>query len=249
MPTALALTVLAVLLGQFAVTGIVWLSRALEIVLLFSLVSILGAGIFQFAAKAWKKGLLSLLLFLGTAAVSFVSVIAVYLIGPPDHFGWNIVIPPDMVLEQPRDMMVAADRLATDVEGNELIDVYAAGTMASGDAALSIDLDIMNRFKGANRGLLLRHLASSAKWFVTEERGKVYAYRRFVTEKGGWKGSLAGYYTAHDFNKHQGRHFQVRIILGIDGPVLDGPWHGQVTDVTVSSAKSEIGRASCRERV
>ena len=238
MPTALALTVLAVLLGQFAVTGIVWLSRALEIVLLFSLVSILGAGIFQFAAKAWKKGLLSLLLFLGTAAVSFVSVIAVYLIGLPDYFGWDIVIPPDMVLEQPRDMMVAADRLATDVEGNELIDVYAAGTMASGDAALSIDLDIMNRFKGANRGLLLRHLASSAKWFVTEERGKVYAYRRFVTEKGGWKGSLAGYYTAHDFNKHQGRHFQVRIILGIDGPVLDGPWHGQVTDVTVSSAKS-----------
>ena len=112
MPTALALTVLAVLLGQFAVTGIFWLSRALEIVLLFSLVSILGAGIFQFAAKTWKKGLLSLLLFLGTVAVSFVSVIAVYLIGPPDYFGWDIVIPPDMVLEQPRDMMVAADRLA-----------------------------------------------------------------------------------------------------------------------------------------
>ncbi|MCH7551701.1 MAG: hypothetical protein IIA35_08410 [Proteobacteria bacterium] len=53
MPTALALTVLAVLLGQAAVTGIVWLSRVLEIVLLFSLVSILGAGIFQFAAKTW----------------------------------------------------------------------------------------------------------------------------------------------------------------------------------------------------
>ena len=249
MPTALALTVLGLLLGQAVVTGIDWRFRAHEIALMLSLVFIFAAGIYQFATKTWKKGLLSLFLFLGTATVSFVSVMLLSLTGLiKDDFGRDIVIPPDMVLSQPRDTMVAADQPATDAEGNELIDAFATGTAASGDAALSIDLDVMNRFKSANRGLLLRHLASSAKWFVTEERGKVYAYRRFVTEKGWWKGNLNGFYTAQDFKKRQQKDFQVRIILGIDGPVMDGPWRGQVTDVTVGSAKAGLNIRTSADR-
>ncbi len=241
MPTALALLVLAGLLGQEVVAGIHWLSEALAILFLLALVSILAAGIWQLAAKTWKKALLSLFLFLGTGAVSFVSIIFAVMLAPSeDGFGRDIVIPPDMALELPSDEWLAPDEGAKDAEGDELIGVFSAGDTASGNATLSVDLKIMNRFVDAKRGLLLRHLASSAKWFVTEERGKVYAYRRFVTEDGRWSNSLHGYYTAHDFDLWQEGYFQFRIVLGIDGPALDPGWGTPLTDVTAGSGKVEL---------
>ena len=245
LPTAAAFAALgALLLHEVSIAAPI-LSNVLVVVLLLALLSILAAGVYQFATRAWRKGLLNLFLFAGAGAASvfciMVLAFAVAFLGPSeDGFGQNIVIPPDMVLEEAKGEEVPEGLRAKDDEGAELAAVYARAGPASPGSSVSTDLDIMNRFVGANRRLLHRHLASSAKWHVTEEDGKVYAFRRFVSEGGRWANSLHGYYSKHDFDKWGDGHFQFRVILGLDGPVLDRPWRRVLTPATAGPGTMEL---------
>lgn len=121
-----------------------------------------------------------------------------------------------------------------DPEGQALLKTFDR-PQATGAAPVRTDLDVLNRFTGAKRALLLRHLASSAKWFVTEERGKLLAYRRFVMPDGRWKISLNGFYTPNDLGLWEHAPYQCRIVMGLDGPVLSGPWREDLTESSVGS--------------
>jgi len=45
---------------------------------------------------------------------------------------------------------------------------------------LSVDLPFLSEFSGVNRQLLIRHLETSAAWFVGSDKGKLFAYQRTV---------------------------------------------------------------------
>ena len=244
MPTVTAVFFLGAWLGSVILRG-AWVSNVLLILLLLSLAGVLASSIHQFAVYSWKKGLVSLVLSAGTssgavAVLTFVALATAFGGPAEDGFGKNIVIPPDMIVEEPRKDRLPEEERAGDAEGKELVGVYAAQKATAQPKAVSTALDVLNSFAGDGRSVLLRHLASSAKWFVTEERGKIYARRRFVTSDGRWATSLNGYYTNHDFDGFAGQYFQCRIVIGIDGPVLDRPWRGRSTQATVGPGQVNV---------
>lgn len=240
MPTAFALLFLAGFLTLEAVPGPVLLIDVFVFLLVISLCFILVASIHQFYKRSWRKGLLSLFFFLGAGAVSSIPLTYLAWFGHwKDPFGRYIVIPPDMVVEMPRERVSGSNK-SEDAEGIEFRAAVNHGDETSSDTTVPLGLRIMNNFVGENRSLLLRHLASSAKWYVTEEFGEVYAYRRMVTEYGRWKDGFGGYYTQHDFDSWHERYFHFRIVLGPDGPVLHEPWRSVATDVTVGSGETKV---------
>ena len=240
MPTALALLLLGGFLTLEAVPGPVWLIDLFVILLAISLCFMLMASIHQFYSSSWRKGLLRLFFLTGVGIVSLPPLTFLAWFGHwKDPFGRFIVIPPDMVVETPLER-VSESHKSEDVEGIEFRIAVNSGDETSSDTTVPLDLRIMNNFVGENRSLLLRHLASSAKWYVTEEFGEVYAYRRMVTEYGRWEDSLWGYYTDHDFDSWHEKYFHFRIVLGPDGPVLHEPWRSVATVVTVGSGETKV---------
>jgi hypothetical protein len=208
------------------------LSRVLIIVLGLSFLGVLSASLWNLARRRWAKGIANLVAVpvCGAATVvAFGSLMLASMFGPSeDGFGKDIVIPPDMKVESPLEPRPPASGPATDGEGLALIASFSTNGADGVSGDLSVDLPALDEFAGPNRALLFRHLASSAKWFVTKERGKVYACRRCVVN-GRWQNSLNGYYTASDFNTWGDRRFQFRIILGPNGPVMSRPWQAKAT--------------------
>lgn len=103
---------------------------------------------------------------------------------------------------------------------------------------ISPDLAFLNEFAGANRQLILRHLATSASWFVGRDRGKMFAYRRAV-DSGRWVNNLHGYVS----DDHRGasiNRFQYRILLGINGPVWADSWMQQGQATLVGTGKQVV---------
>ena len=202
-----------------------------------SLLGILASGITQLVRRHWRSGLINLVLFpvLTVGAFVVLGIFAVHaMFGPSeDGFGKDIVIPPDMVMENPLPKTWATNAPAGDALGNQLIASFT-GLNQTG-ALVTTDLKCLEQFHGPDRALLLRHLASSARWHLTEERGKLYAYRRFPLD-GMWRCSLNGHYGAFDFERYGDARFQFRILLGIDGPVMDKPWRKKSTSVRVGDA-------------
>jgi len=139
-----------------------------------------------------------------------------------DGFVKDIIIPPDMKLEMPLNPQAIPISPANDIDGMALMASFSSTASNRGNGEISVDVPALDEFAGQKRSLLLRHLASSAKWFVTKERGKVYAYRRCVV-KGQWQNSLNGFYSASTFDMWGNERFQFRIILGPDGPVMSYP--------------------------
>ena len=234
LPAGVSLAVLAV----FTLTALLhWkyfdsLATFLLVGLGLSFLGILSAVIWNFTRKQWAKGLGNLLALpvCGGAtffAFGFLAIVAMF--GPSeDGFGKGIVIPPDMQVEAPGQSTSPTNAVAIDREGQALIAAFSTNSAATGSPEISVDLPSLNEFVGPKRALLLRHLASSAKWFVTKEQGKVYAYRRCVVN-GRWQNSRNGYYSANNFDMWGDQHFQFRIIIGLNGPVMGRPWQAKAT--------------------
>ena len=213
-----------------------------------SLVGMLAAGVWNFVRKQWVRGIVNLLMLpliavaasLGLGLVMFASMS-----GPSeDGFGKDIVIPLDMALEEPRPERQDPDAAKhIDPEGAEFVSVFSDQTGWPDTPEINTDVEVLDQFAGPRRAMLLRHLATSAKWYLTEDHGELYAYRRFVTGHGRWENSLNGYYSRYDFDQWDDGHFQFRIILGVDGPVMDQPWSEVAT-----MARTGSGLVSLRTR-
>ena len=234
-PTVMSLAVLAAFaaaaLPNWNWKPVVVLAQILAVVFVPSLLGILAAVVWNFIKGRWLKALINLLAVpvCGAAAFSlFALVLVTAMFGPSeDGFGKDIVIPPDMKVELPTDSKTTTDTPATDADGQALIASFATNTANNaGTKALFVDLPVLNEFAGPKRELLLRHLATSAKWFVTKEQGAVYACRRYVVG-GQWQNESNGYYS----NMHGN---QFRIIIGPNGPVLNQPWQDKTTAAKIS---------------
>lgn len=224
-PTGSAIVFLVGIFGNYFLLDIYGLSDAFFILLVVSLLSTLAAGIYQLVGRSFLKGVLSLLLFAVATGGSIVALAVLPFFGPSeDGFGRDIVVPPGMIVAQPRGWAYAPEEPAEDAEGARLAAVFSLGGTEQDTTNISVDVGVLNKFAGEHRNRLLRHLATSARWHVTEKSGEVYAYRRFVTERERWQGSLNGYYTQHDFGFRSTGSFQFRIIVGLDGPVMGRSW-------------------------
>lgn len=200
-------------------------------------------AVYQLAKKMRAKGFINLGLFavslvVGCFAIGFLMFWSMF--GPSeDGFGKDIVIPPDMEIETPFNMPFMTNNPAVDPEGQLLIAAFKDGGAQSNTNEIPVDLKALNEFTGPHGKMLLRHLATSAKWFVTRERGKVYACRRGVV-KGQWQNTLNGYYTASTFDMWSDNRFQFRVILGPNGPVMNGPWEAKATIARVADGTAKL---------
>lgn len=203
---------------------------AVGILVGLSFLGVLSASIWNFIKRRWVKGVLNLLaLPVCGAATAFAMFASMF--GPSeDGFGKDIVIPPDMKVESPLESRPPTSP-ATDSEGQALIASFSANS--AGDQEMSVDMPTLDEFSGGKRAILLRHLASSAKWFVTKERGKIYACRRCVVN-GRWQNSLNGFYSASTFDMWADKRFQFRIIIGPNGPAMDEPWQAKATVANIA---------------
>ncbi|MEI7851868.1 MAG: hypothetical protein WCH86_08550 [Kiritimatiellales bacterium] len=232
------------LLGTFAITIAVCFRKPVDILLGIlslllglSLLGILSASIWNFIKKRWAKGTVNLLSFLLCSVIVGIigggSLIFYSMFGPSeDGFGKDIVIPPDMNVESPLNPRTSTNSPAIDTEGDALV---ASIFTTNGNREISVELPVLNEFSGPKKDLLLRHLASSAKWAVTKDRGKVYAYRRCVVD-GLWQSSLNGFHS--DFKDHQ--FFQFRMIIGPNGPVMSQPRQAQATEANISDRAVQL---------
>jgi len=227
-----------IVLAAFTVTAIPhWkptaiLANGLLYVLGLSFLGILSAAILNLVRKRWAKGIINLFAMLGCGVATVVALgvlMFASMFGPSeDGFGKDIVIPPDMKVELPLDLRASTNSPVADGQGEALIASFATNGANRGDQEVSVDLPALDEFAGPNRAMLLRHLATSAKWFVTKERGETYAVRRCVVD-GQWQTSLNGFYSASTFNKWGDQRFQFRIIIGPNGPVMSRPWQSKAT--------------------
>lgn len=167
-------------------------------------------------------------------------------LGTADTFGADVVIPPDMVVEAP----VSRNSPAADAaEGGEHEVLRAAiegiGT-AGGRPVVQVNLAVLDDLAGGKRTTLFRHLATSAKWFVSAERGKLYAQRRFHTGNGGWTKALNGFYGGRDFDAGDAGYFQMRVVVGLDGPAMARPWRDTLTGVATGRGSVLLGVGGSR---
>lgn len=114
----------------------------------------------------------------------------------------------------------------------------------SSDNTVEVDARILNEFHGPNRNILLRHLATSCKWFLTDHNGKIYAERRFIIDSY-WNKSWHGYYS-NQINFREGlskNDYRIRIILAPDGSVLDIPYLPETTYANAGAGKIKLKSA------
>lgn len=105
-----------------------------------------------------------------------------------DYWVTGISIPSDMNVSEPYPYGSAPWGVQKDDEATVIRSLSDDTKLKDG----RIENVALPKFSGKARDLLLRHLASSCKWKVGEENGKIFAHRREVNECGNWDSSPGG---------------------------------------------------------
>ena len=209
-----------------------FIGLALLLVLAGSLIGILVSGIVQLikGRKLWGAINLIALPFVGLSVawgMGFLLFAGMFN-DEPDNFGKNIVIPADMKVSDPVESFNEPSEPATDTLTDNIVAAFTTNAVASDNPRVSTDLAILNEFATSNRQKLIEYLSASPRWFVTEERGMPYAYRRLVIG-GRWQNTLNGFYSSSSVAPSAEPNFQTRIVIGFDGPVFAGPFQKKQT--------------------
>lgn len=245
LPSALALVIFGLLFANELKVHTPFLGLALLLALLVSLLGILVSGIIQLikGRKLWGAinlvalPLIGLLVAWGIGFLMFAELFN----DEPDNFGKNIVIPADMQVSDPVESFDEPSEHVIDEFTEKVIAAFSTNSAANAQTKISTDLAILNEFGTTNRQKLIQHLAASPRWFVTEEGGKPYAYRR-LTIGGRWQNSLNGFFSSSSVAPSSEPDFQTRIVIGFDGPVFVEPFqrNGIVTTAQIGSGDVPI---------
>jgi hypothetical protein len=227
MPSVFALSVFGLLFINELKLHIPYIGFALLFFLVVSLLGILVSGIVQLVRGRKLWGAINL------AALPIIGLIVVYGIGfiafaglfndEPDNFGKNIVIPADMKVSDSVESFDEPSEYVNDEFTDKVIAAFSTNSTTNAQVKISTRLAILNEFGTTNRQKLIQHLAASPRWFVTEEGGKPYAYRR-LTVGGRWQNSLNGFFSSSSVAPSFEPNFQTRIVIGFDGPVFVEPF-------------------------
>jgi hypothetical protein len=227
LPSVLALVAFGLLFVNELKVHVPFIGLAFLFALLVSLIGILVSGIIQLfkGRKLW--GVINLIAFLSIGMLVAWGMGVLLFAGmfndEPDNFGKDIVIPADMKVSDPVENFDEPSEHVTDEFTKKVIMAFSTNSIVKSQAEISTDFAILNEFGTTNRQKLIQHLAASPQWFVTEEGGKSYAYRR-LTIGGRWQNSLNGFFSGSSVAPSSEPHFQTRIVIGLDGPVFVEPF-------------------------
>ena len=224
-----ALVFLAFLVSVFILSLFRWKWLLLPVNLLswgipLSIFGILIAGVRNLIRRQWRTGLfnlLTLLLGLGAyaAAMSFLMIYSMFG-SSEDGFADHLIIPPNLVVAEPREEPEARPNPAADSFQRALLD--ALSRSGGKDPVITAPLPALAQLVQNQPVLLERYLRCSSAWRVFIEDDHVCATRRWMlgTER---LFTLHGYYTRSSldmFNQSGLSEFQFRVTLGLSGQ----PW-------------------------
>lgn len=194
---------------------------AVSILPLIAAFGMLLAAIWNFVKRRWIKGLINLLLLpLCWLGVSFVLLI-VYFAGPSkDGFADKLQIPTGIDVAEPQAVFDRKPGLEQDTFQRAMIS--ALQTAGSDDPTVSGNIAALSQLETADPKLVLRYLSANPGWRVFEERGKIFATKRWMLGSN-WVYELHGYYSGFDFNAWPDSsipNFQSRLTIGLSGQ----PW-------------------------
>jgi hypothetical protein len=139
--------------------------------------------------------------------------------------------PPGLVMREPRD----SDTPGPVDAWSKVFEEACTREREAPTSSADVRLPALTR---VSKERLVEFLSRSRQWHVTEERGRRYAYRHFAIDSSPLKDSLHGFYSTPDC--------QFRVIVGIDGAAMAGPWKEKATIVT-SEAGVTAGRFTAPE--
>lgn len=245
LPSVVALVVFGFLFVNELILHVPFVSVGLLFALLGNFLGILVSGTVQLikGRKLWGAiNLVSIPLIglLVARGIGYLMFSGIMFNEEQDDFGKNIVIPADMQVSDPVEKFEEPGGAAADELTENVLAAFRNPSAAKVSPNISTDLEILNEFATTNRQKLIQYLAASPRWFITEERGRPYAYRRFVIG-GHWQNSLNGFYSSFDIAASAESHFQTRVVIGFDGPVFAEPFRKKQT-----SAKVAVGDVPIR---
>ncbi len=222
-PSTVFLVLVAFAAGAMLLTGAPTLHLADGLIILAALafLGILAAAIWNLVKKRWVKGTINLVLF---PVCAILSVALMYVVtfasmfGPSeDSFADNLTIPDDIEISEPLPENTPATSVLKDPFQDALM---AALSLPGGDdPTVRAEITSLARLQREHPDILRRYLAASPAWRVYQERGGIFATRRW-TVNGLRRYSLHGYYGAFDFRNERvtdTESFQTRTTIDLTG--------------------------------
>jgi hypothetical protein len=222
MPSLIGFLVLIALLFISSPHGknIAAIANVLFICFALSLLGVLSSGVWNFFKKHWGKGIVNLIM-VPLLLITSVFGLSLFMLGPSeDKFADHLSIPDDVEISEPLDWHVEFQGGSEDVFQSRLLAALLApdNQNASIKAYLS---SLVHLYKNES-DILRRYLATSPSWRLFQEKGALFATRRWMIGSF-WRYTLHGYYTRHNpyfiFNPSL-PDFQSRFTLGFSGK----PW-------------------------
>lgn len=186
------------------------------LIVFLALSGILSTSFFNLFRRRWRIGIANLLLFIVCSAGSLFVVMLLALLGPSeDGFSDGLTIPENIEITTPQNISDQISRQAEDA-----FQTFVVGALnGQSDETFPVDTNVTSLELAYKNNLseLRRYLATSKYWRVFEERGNIFATRRWIIGSD-WRYTLHGYYTNNNIDFAE--QFQTRLTIGLSGK----PW-------------------------
>jgi hypothetical protein len=134
----------------------------------------------------------------------------------PDPFARDLVVPAGTEEPESGRGFFGSELGGRDADAFQAAMFAALARPGSDDPTVTADPRALAILAREHPELLRRHLAASPAWRLHEERGHVFATRRWKLD-GRWQYTLHGYYSSFFGDSEDQPRFQVRVTLGLDG--------------------------------
>lgn len=183
------------------------------LIVFLALSGIFAVALVNLFKRRWRTGIANLLSFAACSIVSL-SVFMLYAVfgSSDDGFADNLTIPTNIEIAIPIDVPRQESKQADDTFQMTVLGALNAAN--PNIVPLNTDIASLQNAHTGNSPDLKRYLATSKFWRVFQERGSVFATRRWVIGAN-WQYTLHGYYTDHNVGSDQ--PFQTRLTIGLSG--------------------------------
>ncbi len=189
------------------------------ILTLVSALGVLLAAIWNFFKRRWNQGLVNLLLLpLCLFGVVFVYTAVVFAPLYENEVANRLEIPAGIDVHEPQIYFDRGPGLEQDTFQQAMISSLA--TTGSDDAAVFANTAALSQLEALDPKLVLRYLSANPGWRVFNERGKIFATKRWILGSD-WIYPKDGSYSGNDFNSELQNpvypDFVSRLTIGLSG--------------------------------
>lgn len=182
------------------------------LIVVLALLAMLVVAAINIFKRRWRIGISNLLSFTicGTLSLAAIMLHSVFEPGE-DSFSNNLSIPTDIEITIPKDVSNQKS------DQSDAFQMAVLGALNSGNHdshSVNTEIASLQKAHANSNSNFKRYLATSKSWRVFEERGDIFATRRWIIGSN-WRYSLHGYYTNRDADTSQ--QFQTRLTIGLSG--------------------------------